>query len=64
MMTQLDLLVLFHLIHRNIDYQTRPLSSIFFSAEIKAVDLPLDQIQRSKNINIIICSDSFSVLLL
>ena len=45
--------------HINVDYQTMPL---FFSAEIKAIDLALGHIEQSSNTGFIIFSDSLSVL--
>ena len=59
MVSQLDQPVLLHLIHINVDCLTVPL---FFSAEIKAIDLALDHIEKSRNTDFIIFSDSLSVL--
>ena len=61
-MTQLDLLVLLCLIHINVDYLTMPL---FFSAEIKAIDLALDHIEQSRDtdfIFLLIPADFFLIL--
>ena len=59
MVTQLDQPVLLHLIHINVDCLTVPL---FFSAEIKVIDLALDHIEQSRNSDFIIFSDFLSVL--
>ena len=58
MVTQLDQPVLLHLIHKNVDCLTVPL----FSAEIKVIDLALDHIEQSRNLDFIIFTDSISVL--
>ena len=39
-----------------------PDSAFIFSAEIKAIDLPLDHIEQSRSSDFIIFSDSLSVL--
>ena len=47
------------MIHISVDYLTMPL---FFSAEIKAIDLALYHIEQSRNTDFNIFSDSLSVL--
>ena len=59
MVTQLDQPVLLRLTHINIDYLTMPL---FFSAEIKAIDLALDHYEQSRNTDFVIFFYSLSVL--
>ena len=57
MVTQLDLLVLLHLIHK-----CRVSDNVsIFSAESKAIDLALNHIKQSRNTNCIIFSDFLPV---